>query len=54
MNERLMVELVHPHLQVALTARYWTRIFVVFVVLSYVVAYIFLLVYMWVDTVSAL
>jgi hypothetical protein len=36
---------------VALTARYWTKIFVVFVILSYIVAYLFLLVYMWIDTV---
>ncbi len=35
----------------ALTARYWTKIFVVFVILSYIVAYLFLLVYMWIDTV---
>ncbi len=31
-------------LQVLLVARYWTKIFVIFVILSYVVAYIFLLV----------
>jgi len=34
--------------EVALTARYWTKLFVVFVALSYVCTYAFMLVYMWV------
>ena len=36
------------NVEVALTARYWTTLFVVFTVLSYVCAYLFMLVYMWI------
>ena len=35
-------------MEVALTARYWTTLFVVFVVLSYACTYAFMLVYMWI------
>jgi len=34
--------------EVALTARYWTKLFVLFVVLSYACTYAFMLVYMWI------
>ena len=37
------------NVEVALTARYWTKVFVVFVVLSYLCAYLFMLLYMWVE-----
>ena len=37
-------------MEVALTARYWTKVFVVFTVLSYLMAYLFMLVYMWAIT----
>ena len=36
------------NVEVALTARYWTKLFVLFTVLSYVCAYLFMLVYMWI------
>ena len=38
------------NVEVALTARYWTTIFVVCTVLSYLLAYVFMLVYMWAET----
>lgn len=38
------------NVEVALTARYWTRIFVVCTILSYVLGYAFMLVFMWVET----
>lgn len=38
------------NVEVALTARYWTTVFVVCTILSYVLSYAFMLVYMWVQT----
>ena len=39
---------VQVNVEVALTARYWTTLFVVFTLLSYFCAYLFMLVYMWI------
>ncbi len=36
------------NVEVAVTARYWTTLFVVFTLLSYFCAYLFMLVYMWI------
>ena len=42
------------NVEVVLTARYWTRVFAAFVGLTYICTYLFMLVYMWVDTSYAL